>query len=249
LAGVDSGGFHLIGASSSGKTTALRVAASVWGNPAMFVRQWRATANGLEGLAALHNDGLLILDELGQMEGKQAGEAAYILANGKGKARASRSGEARDSASWRLLFLSSGENGLAELMQGVGKRANAGQELRLANIAAGAGAGLGIFQHLHGHPLPAGFANVVNDAATSCYGSIGREWLYRIVADRSGLVDILADGVRDFVAEAVPNGASGQAQRVARRFGLVAAAGELATHYGLTRWRVGEAQDGVRVLL
>jgi uncharacterized protein (DUF927 family) len=50
VVGEDSGGFHFRGASSSGKTTALKVAASVWGDPSAYPRLWRATANGLEGL-------------------------------------------------------------------------------------------------------------------------------------------------------------------------------------------------------
>ncbi len=246
LPGEDSGGLHLVGPSSCGKTTALRVAASVWGRPDSFMRQWRATANGLEGLAAVHNDGLLCLDELSQLDPKQAGEAAYMLANGKGKARASRSGSARMSASWRLLFLSSGELGITELIEGIGKRANAGQEIRLVNIPADAGADMGMFAALHGHPTPAAFANAVSLGASCRYGAVGREWLHRIVADRTKLVDVISDGVREFVAESVPKGASGQVERVARRFGLVAAAGELATHYGLTGWSEGEAADGVR---
>ena len=113
VAGEDSGGFHLRGSSSSGKTTALTLAASVWGNPSAYPRLWRATANDLEGLAALHNDGLLILDELSQIDPKEAGEAAYLLANGQGKARASRTGAARQAARWRLLFLSAGEDSQA----------------------------------------------------------------------------------------------------------------------------------------
>lgn len=89
ITGEDSGGFHLRGKSSTGKSTALKVAASVWGHPATYVRQWRATSNGLEGLAALHaDDGLLILDELEQVDPKEAGEVAYMLGNGQGKARA-----------------------------------------------------------------------------------------------------------------------------------------------------------------
>ena len=246
LTGEDSGGLHLVGPSSCGKTTALRVAASVWGKPEAFMRQWRATANGLEGLAAVHNDGLLCLDELGQMDPKQAGEAAYMLANGKGKARASRTGNARSSASWRLLFLSSGEIGITELIATSGKRANTGQEIRLVNIPADAGVGMGIFETLHQQHSPAAFASAVGMAASSCYGAVGREWLRRIVNDRSGLPEIVTDGVRQFVSETVPNGASGQAERVARRFGLVAAAGELATEYDLTGWLEGGAADSVR---
>jgi hypothetical protein len=131
IVGEDSGGFHFRGISSSGKSTALKVAASVWGDPNAYPRLWRATANGLEGLAALHNDGTLILDELSQIDPREAGEAAYLLANGQGKARASRSGTARQSARWRLLFLSAGEESLAALMARSGRKANAGQEIAL----------------------------------------------------------------------------------------------------------------------
>lgn len=248
LAGEDSGGFHFLGQSSSGKTTALNVAASVYGDPAKFVRQWRATTNGLEGLAAAHNDLILILDELSQCDPQQAGEAAYMLANGRGKARASQTGSSRPSAVWRILFLSSGESSLANRMESVGKKAQAGQELRLANISADAGAGLGMFECLHGSQDPAAFANSLKEGCNRSYGVVGREWLECLVKDHNGLSDLIADGVREFVADCVPSGASGQVMRVAARFGLVAVAGELAsTEFGLTGWQGDEASKACKV--
>ena len=246
VAGEDSGGFHLRGGSSSGKTTALKVAASVWGNPNTYPRLWRATANGLEGLAALHNDGLLILDELSQIDPKEAGEAAYLLANGQGKARASRTGAARQSARWRLLFLSAGEESLTSLMARAGKKANAGQEIRLADIDADAGAGMGAFEVLHAQPSPAALALAVKDAAIRYHGAAGVAWLRHIVADRAGLADTIADGIKQFVEEVAPKDAAGQVLRVARRFALVAVAGELAAHYGLTGWMEGESINAAR---
>jgi len=125
-AGDDSGGFHLRARSSTGKSTLEKAAASAWGNPASYCRLWRSTTNGLEGLAALHNDGLLILDELSQIDPREAGEAAYLLANGRGKNRAARNGTARQAASWRLLFLSAGEESLSALMAKAGRRSTAG---------------------------------------------------------------------------------------------------------------------------
>ncbi|MEF9385060.1 DUF927 domain-containing protein [Ralstonia solanacearum species complex bacterium KE056] len=246
VAGEDSGGFHLRGGSSSGKTTALKVAASVWGEPSSYVRMWRATANGLEGLAALHNDGLLILDELSQIDSREAGDAAYLLANGQGKVRASRTGSARQAARWRLLFLSAGEESLSALMAKGGKRANAGQEIRLADIEADAGAGMGAFEKLHGHATPAEMALAIKDAATQHHGAVGIEWLRRIVDDRRNLADFLHGGMAQFVAGVLPAGAAGQVQRVARRFALVAVAGELATHYGLTGWQQGESERAAK---
>lgn len=253
VVGEDSGGFHFRGASSSGKTTALKVAASVWGDPSAYPRLWRATANGLEGLAALHNDGLLILDELSQIDPKEAGEAAYLLANGQGKARASRAGTARQSARWRLLFLSAGEESLAALMARAGRKVNAGQEIRLADLDADAGAGLGAFEALHDQPTPAALALALKDAATKYHGAVGPAWLRCIVADRAELADFIAAGIKRFVADAVPKDAAGQVLRVARRFGLVAMAGELASGcalvgpgYGLTGWAEGEATTAAR---
>ena len=246
VSGEESGGFHLRGASSTGKSTALKAAASVWGEPSTYVRLWRATANGLEGLAALHNDGLLILDELSQIDPREAGEAAYLLANGQGKARAARNGTARAAQRWQLLFLSAGEESLSALMARVGKKTNAGQEIRLADVEADAGAGSGAFEVLHEHESPAAFALAIKDAATRYYGAVGLQWLTCVVSDRTKLADEHRRPHRQFVAEAAPKDASGQALRVARRFALVAVAGELATHYGLTGWDVHEAERAAK---
>lgn len=243
VVGEDSGGFHLRGGSSSGKTTALMAAASVWGSPNAYPRLWRATANGLEGLAALHNDGLLILDELSQIDPKEAGEAAYLLANGQGKARASRTGTARQSARWRLLFLSAGEESLTALMARAGRKANVGQEIRLADIAADAGAGMGAFEALHDQASPAALALAVKDAAIKYHGAAGLAWLRAIVTHRAQLVAWIEETIKQFVQKSAPKDAAGQVSRVARRFALVASAGELASHYGLTGWQQGEATN------
>lgn len=77
LTGAESGGCHLRGKSSTGKSTALCAAASVWGGRE-HVQSWRGTDNGLEGLAACHNDTLLVLDELSQIDPRFAGEVAYM---------------------------------------------------------------------------------------------------------------------------------------------------------------------------
>jgi uncharacterized protein (DUF927 family) len=248
-AGEDSGGFHLRGPSSTGKSTALQCAGSVWGYPGKdaksYCRSWRATTNGLEGLAALHNDALLILDELGEMDAQEAGEAAYLLANGRGKARASRTGTARQSASWRLLFLSAGEPSLSALMAQAGKKPTAGQEIRLAEIDADAGAGMGAIEALHSYDGPGALVAALRDAAAKYYGTVGAEWLRLVVRDRNKLPAVLADGIRRFVEEFAPKNAGGQIERVARRFGLVAMAGEIATRYDLTGWQEGEASAAV----
>src|SRR3977135_954341 len=135
--GAGSGGFAVRGRSSVGKATALNVAGSVWGGGDRgFIRSWRATANGLEATAAAHSDGLLCLDEISQLGGREVGEIAYMLANGQGKARASREAALRKRQVWRLLFLSTGEIGLADKIAEDlrGRRQTAGQQVRVIDL-------------------------------------------------------------------------------------------------------------------
>lgn len=239
-AGEESGGFNLRGASSTGKTTALRVAASVWGGPE-FMRRWRATDNGLESIAAQYSDGLLILDELGQMDPRVAGDAAYMLANGEGKARAGRGGSVRPVTTWRLLFLSAGELSLAEHMRQGGKQAQAGQETRMADIPADAGAGFGIFDALHGHASGAALSRNCAEAAGGVYGVAGPAFIRALLPRLDTLPDAIRALRRAFTDRHVPKGIDGQVSRVAGRLALIAAAGELATQAGITGWDEGEA--------
>ena len=235
LAGEDAIGFHLRGKPSSGKSTIMKAAASVWGNPGAYPRSWGAAASELEVLTALHHDGLLILDDISQADPKDIVKAAYLLASGQGKVQGSRAGMSCPSTRWRLLFLSGGEESMSELMAQAGGRAAAGQEIRLAEL------NVGTFEELHGQCSPAEFAQAVKDASGLHYGAVGIQWLQQVVADRSKLEGMVAEGIGRFVETALPVGANGSIRRVVQRFGLVAVAGELATRYGLTGWQDGEA--------
>ena len=244
-AGMESGGFHFRGDSSSGKTTALKVAASVYGGPS-FLQRWRTTDNALEAIAAQHSDCLLILDELAQVDPKTAGECAYMLANEQSKARATRNATPRPRLAWRLLFLSAGELGLADHMAEGMKRTRTGQEVRMADIPADAGAGMGAFECLHDHEGGAAFAKHITQQAGSVYGSVGRAWLLWLTQHADTLKADIRQRAAALAAQLVPEGASGQVERVGARFALVGAAGELATAAGLTGWQPGESERAAR---
>jgi putative DNA primase/helicase len=244
-AGVESGGFHYRGDSSSGKTTALKVAASVYGG-AGYLQRWRTTDNALEAIAAQHSDCLLILDELSQVDPKTAGECAYMLANEQGKARATRTGTPRARQTWRLLFLSAGELGLSDHMAEGMKRIKVGQETRMADIPADAGAGMGAFENLHGHEGGSAFARHVTGQAASVYGAPGRAWLEWLTTNADTLKARIREASAALAGQIVPEAASGQVERVGARFALVGAAGELATAAGLTGWPKGESVRAAR---
>lgn len=242
---AEGGGLHFRGASSTGKSTALLAAGSVWGGGEVtgFVRSWRATANGLEGVALGHSDTLLCLDELSQLAAKDAGEAAYMLGNGSGKSRSSRDGSARKAAKWRVMFLSSGEIGLADKVaeDGRGRRLAAGQQVRIVDIPADAGAGMGMFEELHGFESAEAFARHLRTATMQNYGVASREYLVRVVPNIDVLRKQVSELVRAFCEQFVPAGADGQVERVAQRFGLIAAGGEIASRCGVVPWLRGEA--------
>jgi len=240
-ASMESGGFHLRGDSSSGKTTALRLAASVNGGPS-YMQRWRTTDNALEATAAQHCDALLILDELAQVDSKTAGECAYMLANEQSKGRSTRTSALRARLSWRLLFLSSGELGLSDHMAEGMKRSRTGQEVRMADIPADAGAGMGAFQNIHGHASPSAFASHLTREAQTVYGAAGLAFIEWACERWATLPRRLRDGVQSLAAQWVPEGASGQVERVAARFALVGVAGELATEAGLTGWQPHESE-------
>lgn len=247
-AGLESGGFHLRGHSSMGKTTALKVAASVWGRPS-YMQRWRTTDNALEATAVQHCDGTLILDEIGQVDGKVVGDCAYLLANEQEKGRNTRSGMNRKRRTWKLLFLSSGEKSMAAHMAEAGKKAMAGQEVRMVDIPLDAGMGLGGLECLHGMETGAMLADAVTAAAGRHYGTAGRAWLEWLVAHHHGLAGRVQDQMADCRLALVPHGAGEQVGRVAMRFALVAAAGELAIEAGILPWAEGDAREAATVML
>lgn len=243
---VESGGFHFTGNSSSGKSTTINVASSVWGSPE-FKRQWRATDNALEAVAAAHSDTLLALDELGQADSRTVGDTAYMLANGAGRERMSSKVALRPALRWRVLFISTGEQPLKDKMAEVGKKAHAGQELRVADIPFAVEGGSGGFETIHGFSQAAEFAKALSSEAASNYGHAGRAFVQKVCENPKAVASAMQKQVNDLVSSWVPSQAVGQVRRVAQRFALAAAAGEYATELDLTDWDKGDAEWAAKV--
>ena len=230
------GGFHIVGDSSTGKSSAILAGASVWGHGEDFKRTWRATGNGLEGIASQRNDTLLALDEIGEADPREIGAVVYAIANGTGKARASRNGAAKAAKRWRVMLFSSGELGLSALMAEGGKRSRAGQEIRLLDIAARRT--YGAWDNLHGLAGGREFSDAIQRASVTDYGHAGPEFIRQLLA--SGDADKLPGWLASMGAK-FPS-ANGQEGRAAERFALVALAGELAIKFGVLSIPSGTVQ-------
>lgn len=115
LWGVDSG---------TGKTVALMLAASVWGNPALggYVQTFNATQVGQEKTAAFLNHLPYCMDEL-QLTKDSRGKTnfdVYQLAQGVGRTRGKRNGGVELTPTWSCCFLTTGESPLTGASSGAG---------------------------------------------------------------------------------------------------------------------------------
>ncbi len=197
----------------------------------------------MEGAAASASDALLVLDEMGMIEPREMAAAIYALSNAAGKQRSARDGSLREPKSWRVMVVSSDELTIAQKIgEDRGKRAKAGQEIRLLYIRADRGLGFGCFDHAGTDGNAAAFSKALKHAGISNYGTAGPEFVRRFVAN--GLDgETVRVMVADFVAAEVPAGADGQIVRAAERIGLIMAAGEMAAAMGVTPWREGAARE------
>ncbi len=239
----DNGGVHWLGDSSIGKTTALILGGSVWGGED-FKRTWRATSNGLEGVAALLSDTCLCLDEINEADPREVGAIVYSLGNGTGKTRANRVGLARDAHRWRLSLLSTGERSISAAMQESGKQAKSGQLVRLLNIPANRTHG--VFDNLHHFEDGRAMADFFKTACAKHYGHAGPKFVEHILSlekkDDADFGGILAKFEQQFKHD------DSQAARAASRFALYAMSSELAIEAGILPWKVGAALDACKVM-
>jgi uncharacterized protein (DUF927 family) len=168
-----------------------------------------------------------------------------MLGNEQGKKRASRDGRARPAQRWRLAFLSSGEISLADKTAEIGKRATAGQAVRLIDLTADDRAH-GAYDVLHDKSDGAALSDALKASTAVHYGTAGPAFVAALIGmGREAVavnVRVLANAFteRAMAAHGL-TAADGQVRRVLERFALLAAAGELATLHGLTGFPEGAA--------
>ena len=220
LLNEESGGFHIYGDSSDGKTTAARVSLSVWARPSESMMTWQGTGLGFNNTATARNDGLLVLDEISQATPKVIGSTVYSIMNGINKAQGAKDGGNRALSRWRVMVLSTGEKTPDHILQH-GHDWNAGQAARLPSIPAATQ--YGIYETLHGFSDGALLSEHLKEAAERHHGEAGRAFIRLIDTNTPAATQ---ERVSAFMAT-LPH-LSGQARRVAKRFALCAAALELA---------------------
>lgn len=160
--GLDGFAVHLFGDSSRGKSTMLRGAASIYGDPrhSSWVASWNTTQVGLEMRAHALSDLPCCIDEAGVADERMRTAAVYMLANGVGRSRGAKAGGLRDTPEWRTIVISTGELDL------VAEDANTGAQVRVLRRRV---QGVGRW----GAPEVTNF----NATVSENYGHLGQRWL------------------------------------------------------------------------
>lgn len=255
-------GIHLFGPSSRGKSTALRASCSVWAKGAADgeMSSWRSTDNGLEAVAAAHNDLPLIIDEIGQANSKHFDiqEVLYMMGNENGKNRMAINARARAKLNWRTIFLSSGEISLEEFAQEqarenrrLARELAKGVRVRMASIPAVAYENQedprGVFDYVEDGENTGELSRAIEKASeVESYGTAGPAFvkclIQKIEKDgRKAVEGAITQKVEEFCRDVLKDEKDGQVDRVAKLFGLVSTAGELAIEFDVLPWEPGRA--------
>lgn len=157
----------------------------------------------------------------------------------------------RPTETWSLPFLSTGELGISRKLAEAGIEVMAGQSVRLIEVAAD-GRAHGAFDTLHETADGAAFADLLKSRTARLHGTAGPAFVRALFADLDAGLARVAAVAEEFTALLRPQlgpDPDGQILRVLKRCGHVAAAGELATHFGITGWPKGAAVAALRSVL
>jgi putative DNA primase/helicase len=240
-------GFHFYGQTSIGKTTLLRISASVVGDPSKIVTQWRTTSSALESTAQEYNDRILFLDEFGQVDPKDIGNTIYMLANGQGKARANRSGDRTPMKTWKLFYLSTGEVSFRQKMDEGGNSIKGGQEIRFLDILIEAEKH---FESLGEYKSSSELIDALSRASESFYGTAMDAYLTNLVQlntlewvekQQSELENLKAELIKNYSDDNVIG-------RVSKHFAVVQLALKLSQEWNIVPFTSKEIKNSIKTI-
>ncbi|MPV64379.1 DUF927 domain-containing protein [Burkholderia sp. BE17] len=237
---------NLVGNSSTGKSTILRLLQALTGSPE-HLANWEATANGLEAYAAQHKDLPLIIDELGQSDIASFGQSVYRLTNGSGRLRATTSGGLADQARLSTVIVSAGEESPADRIRRGGQQVMAGQLARFITLPVNGKHGA--FENLHGESNGAAFSALVRSKLREVHGvawsALGQYVAANISAVRSAHDDRYHE-LKAVISEGCKFDASdGVQMRVLEHFAFAAFSGFVAIDAGVLGLQYGDVAEAM----
>jgi len=166
----------LSGTTSTGKTSAMRIAGAIWGNtderkPDSILQTWNQTQNAIiEKASSLDGIPLMMDDTQVAPSDHVIQNTIYSLSTGRSKGRLNRMGRAVGEKSSRTILISTGEMPMLEASQQGGTR---------ARVLESWGDPWGSYDAGTGQKIRA-----VMRLSEDSYGNTGRQWIEHILAHR-----------------------------------------------------------------
>jgi len=232
-------GFMLFCDSSMGKGSTVSAACSVAGTK---LSDCIDTPYNIETHATRNSDTLIVFDEL--TEAKNPAEFSrniYLLGNGRGKGRSTK-----EKSTWRVPWIVTGETSMSEVRADAKmKPLTRGETVRLIEIFADAGKGLGTFDTVHEAKDAQHFADALQIWSKQNQGVAAEAFLSRLTADLPYAIKKLNETREAFMAAEKARlsltNAPPDLIRALDHFAVAAASGELATEFSTVPWQAGDA--------
>ena len=130
-------GINFYGSSSTGKTTAQKIAAGMWGSPEPdqgLLYTCRSTDNAMEFLLERGNGTSIHLDEAKTGKSKELADLAFFISGGVGKKRMRADASERESKNWRTVATISSEKPMSSIVQEANTAEVSGLHVRMPAI-------------------------------------------------------------------------------------------------------------------
>ncbi|EGQ3102786.1 DUF927 domain-containing protein [Staphylococcus pseudintermedius] len=194
----------LSGASSRGKTTALKVASSVWGT-SNLIGEWNTTRVNIERKSAFLNSFPLLLDDSRKANPYMLPDVIYQFSGGREKGRGNKS-SIEVERTWQNIMISTGETSLAD------------------NGKEKAGIGARIIT-LQDDPFNSDVSFIdLYKGINSQYGTLGIAFMKQYHADKEAYYRSFKSHEKRFIDKAENNEIMA---RIGRNFALLQVAGEI----------------------
>lgn len=240
---------NVYGRSGKGKTLAMKLGASLWGNPDQLTESANATYTAIINSAVNSSGSAMRIDDLSAMpnlRGADFENLVYSIANGKAKGRSGQDGKNLPVTSFSTICLMTAEKTIAdELWQKEKHRFKAGAEGRLIEqpfIEP---------QDLKGHRDVRAFASSLTSAMLECNGVAGIEWLTHLATlGWSGIQAELKNHSEQFECQMherfsdAMNAREGHKVRAHSLYSIVYAAGMMSA--GITGYSESDIFDAAR---
>ena len=227
--------FNFYGDSSTGKTTAIRVGAALQGHP-NAICTWDQTARGLEETAARHTHSLLLLNAAERCQPRQKHllltRIVHMLSEGASTVRSAGVQERFPDLTWQCVSLSTSNASGREMATSVGAVWGPQDDARFIDIPVPSVAQGGIFDRLEPSTIELGaqitkLIHELDETLIAEHGTLLGSWVKHIQTEMPA--DRIECYINRFLRkQGLPIGLEG---RIARKFGLIYAAGKIANEH------------------